>query len=145
MGRVYDICRTGLLNGQVDPDHAVLKVACLSTYTFDPTHQSMADIGAAGGVVNGISTGLTGVAVTGGVLTADPTSIGVGASGNDHSLLLFQASAPGGGADVILGSQLLIGYLDTGAGLPIQPTSAGTVTITWASDGVLRLDPAPAI
>lgn len=125
----YSTFRTGMMTGAIDLDTGVLRAALVSGYTFNAAHTTMADVTAAGGVINGTAT-LTGVTVVDGVLDADDVVITTAASGSPHALIVFQASAATGGADVPASSQRLCLYFDTGTGLPVTP-GAGTVTIAW--------------
>jgi hypothetical protein len=128
----YTQFKQGLLNAEYDLNTATIKVALVRTYTFSAAHATMADITAAGGVVNGTSAALTTPTITGGVFDADDTTITTTANASNHYLVVFQSSAVGGGADVAAASQKLIAYFDTGTGLPVVP-GTGTLTITWAN------------
>jgi len=117
----------GLLTGEIDLDTAAIKAAFVRGYTFVATHKFVSDVTGAGGVLNGTSAALTGLNVsTAGVVDADDTTATTVASAANHSVLLFQASAVTGGADVAAGAQRLIAYLDSGTSLPIQPGSGAT-------------------
>lgn len=129
---VYNAFKQGLLNAEYDLNTASIKVALVRTYTFDATHATVADVIAAGGVLNGTSAALGSPSITGGLFDADDTTIATTADANQHGLLVFQASAVTGGADVAQNAQKLIAYFDTGTGLPIVP-GTGTVTVTWAN------------
>lgn len=128
----YTAFKSGILTGAYDLDTAVLKVALVGGYTFSAAHATMADVTAAGGTVNGTPATLANVTVTGGVFDADDATITTTASGVAHCLIIYQASAVTGGADVAAASQKLCLYFDTGTNLPITP-GAGTLTITWPS------------
>lgn len=121
--------RDGILKGAIDLDTAVLKVALVSGYTFNAAHTFMSDVTGAGGTVNGTAT-LANVTVSGGVVDADDVILTTTASGNPHTLIVYQASAVTGGADVAATAQRLCWFFDTGTGLPVTP-GAGTLTITW--------------
>lgn len=129
---VYTPFLQGILNAEYDLNTGVIKVALVRSYTYTATHATMADVTGAGGVVNGTSAALANPTITGGVFDADDTTITTTASAVNHYLIVYQASAVTGGADVAAGSQKLIAYFDTGTGLPIQPGN-GTVTVTWAN------------
>jgi hypothetical protein len=122
--------KAGLLDAAYDFNTAVLKVALVRGYTFNAAHATMNDITTSGGVINGVSAALTNVTITGGVVDADDTTIATTANASNHVLILYQASAVTGGADVASSSQKLIAYFDTGTGLPVVP-GTGTLTITW--------------
>lgn len=120
----------GLLTGAIDLDTASIKASFVRGYTFTTTHTFVSDVTGAGGTLNGTSAALTGVTVTGGVLDAADTTVPTTANATNHSILLFQASAASGGADVASSAQRVIAYFDSGAGLPLQP-GTGNTSITW--------------
>lgn len=122
--------RTAILTGAIDVDTAVIKVALVGGYTYNAAHTFMSDVTGNAGVVNGTPATLTNVTVTGGVLDADDVTITTTASATPHALIVYQASAVTGGADVAATAQRLMFYMDTGTGLPVTPP-AGTLTITW--------------
>ena len=128
----YTALKQGLLNAEYDFNTASIKVALVRAYTFSAAHATMADITTAGGVVNGTSAALTTPVITGGVFDADDTTITTASSAVTHVLIVYQASAVTGGADVAAASQKLIAYFDTGTGLPVTP-GTGTLTVTWAA------------
>jgi hypothetical protein len=133
---VYPAALDGLLTGAIDLDTAVLKAALVRGYTYDATDITVADV-VATGTLNGTSAALSSVTVSSGVVDASNTSISTAASASNHALLLFQASAVTGGADVAQSSQRLVAYFDTGTDLPIQP-GTGTVSVTW-DDGASKI------
>ncbi|GAA3781194.1 hypothetical protein [Micromonospora maritima] len=120
----------GLMDGSIDLDTAVIKVALVRGYTFSAAHKFVSDVTTAGATINGTSAALANKTVTGGVFDADDTTISATANATNHGLLLFQSSAVTGGADVAASAQRVIAWYDTGTGLPIQP-GTGTVTVTW--------------
>lgn len=120
----------GVMTGAIDLDTAVLKASLVRGYTFTGTHSFVSDVTGAGGTLNGTTAALGSVTVSAGVFDAADTSLTATANATNHGILIYQASAVTGGADVAASAQRLICYLDTGTGLPIQPGS-GTVTITW--------------
>lgn len=127
----YTAFKNGVLNAEYDLNTAVVKVALVRSYTFSAAHSTMADVTGAGGVVHATAI-LGNVTLTGGVLDADDTAIITTANASTHTLILYQASAVTGGADVAAASQKLIAFYDTGTGLPVTP-GAGTLTVTWAN------------
>lgn len=127
----YNRFNQGILAADYDLQVASIKVALVRGYTFSAAHATMADV-VATGTINGTSAALTNPTITNGLFDADNTTISTTASASNHVLILFQASAVTGGADVPQNQQLLIAYFDTGTGLPIQP-GTGTVTVTWAA------------
>lgn len=122
----------GILVADYDLQVASIKASLVRGYTFSAAHATMADVVAAGGTLNGTSAALTNPTVTNGLFDADNTTITTTASASNHVLIVFQASAVTGGADVAQNLQLLIAYYDTGTGLPIQP-GTGSVSVTWAA------------
>lgn len=120
----------GILDGSIDLDTAVLKAAFVRGYTFSAAHKFVSDVTGGGGTFNGTPVALTSVSVTGGVLDAADSAITTTANATNHGILIYQASAVTGGADVAASAQRLICYLDTGTGLPIQP-GTGSTPITW--------------
>jgi hypothetical protein len=124
--------KSGILLADYDLTVASIKCSLVRGYTFDATNQVVSDVTGAGGVLNGTSAALANPTVTNGVFDADDTTLSATASASNHGLLLYQASAVTGGADVPANQQLLIAYYDTGTGLPIQP-GTGTVTVQWSS------------
>lgn len=126
---VFPKALEGFIKGAIDVDTAVIKAALVRGYTYTSTHEFVSDV-VATGTINGTSAALSSVSVTNGVFDAADTTITASASASNHGLLLFQASAVTGGADVAQSSQRVIAYYDTGTGLPIQPGS-GDVSVTW--------------
>ncbi|MCX4470456.1 hypothetical protein OOK41_09070 [Micromonospora sp. NBC_01655] len=120
----------GLMDGSIDLDTATVKVALVRGYTFSAAHRFVSDVTGTGGTINGTSAALASKTVTGGVFDADDTTISATTNATNHGLLLFQASAAAGGADVAATAQRLIAWYDTGTGLPVQP-GTGMVTVTW--------------
>lgn len=128
----YTAALEGFLSGAIDIDTAVIKCAFVRGYTFSAAHVFVSDVTGAGGTFNGTSAALANKTVTGGTFDADDTTISTTASASNHVLILFQASAVTGGADVAAGSQRLIACYDTGTNLPVQPGTAST-PVTWSS------------
>lgn len=123
--------REGFLAGEIDWDTAVIKVALVRGYTFSSAHKFVSEVTAASGVLHVTSAALASKTVTGGTAdAADITYTAVTANASNHYILVFQASAVGGGADVAAASQRLIAYIDTGTNVPIVP-NGGDVTIAW--------------
>jgi hypothetical protein len=127
---VYPKALEGLISGLIDLDTAAIKASFVRGYTYSASHTFVSDVTGAGGTVNGTSVALSSVSVTSGVFDAADTTVTTTANATDHGILVFQASAVTGGADVAASSQRVIAWLDTGTGLPIQPGS-GSTPITW--------------
>lgn len=127
---VFTAFKKGVLNAEYDLDTASIKAAFVRGYTVSAAHATVADVVGAGGTINGTSASLASPDITGGVFDANDTTVTTTASAVDHGILLFQASAVTGGADVAQSAQKLIAWYDTGTGLPIQP-GTGSTPITW--------------
>lgn len=128
---LFDPGREGFLAGEVDWDTATIKVALVRAYTFSAAHKFVSDVTTAGGVLHVTSAALASKTVTSGVAdAADITYTAVTSNASNHSLLVFQSSAVGGGADVAATAQRVIAWIDTGTNLPIVP-NGGDVTIAW--------------
>jgi hypothetical protein len=126
----YTAFKSGILTGAYDLDTAVIKVALVAGYVYSANHSTMADVTGAGGTLNGTPATLTNITVAAGVFDADDATITTTASSSTHALIVYQASAITGGADVTAANQRLMWYFDTGTNLPITP-GAGVLTITW--------------
>lgn len=128
---LFPLGREGFLDGTIDWDTAVIKVALVRGYTYDSTDKFVSDATSGGATLVATSGALTSKTVTQGVAdAADVTFTAVAAGAAITSILVFQASAVTGGADVAATAQRLIAYLDTGTGLPVTP-NGGDITITW--------------
>jgi hypothetical protein len=127
---LFDAGREGFDLGEIDWDTATIKVSLVRGYAFNAAHKFVSDITTAGGVLAATQTlaGKTGAA---GVSDAsDVTFPAVAANAANHSILIYQASAVGGGADVAATAQRVIAWIDTGTNLPIVP-NGGDVTVAW--------------
>jgi len=122
----------GLLDDTISLSVGVVKASFVRGYTFSASHKFVSDVTGAGGTINGTSAALASKTFSGGVFDAADTTVTTTASAVNHGILLYQASAVTGGADVATSAQRLIAYYDTGTGLPIQP-GTGSTPITWDS------------
>jgi hypothetical protein len=129
---LYATAAEGFLGGAIDLDTAVIKASFVRGYTYSASHQFVSDVTGAGGTVNGTSAALANKTITLGVFDADDTTVTTTANATDHGILVFQASAVTGGADVAASSQRVIAWFDTGTGLPVQP-GTGSTPITWSA------------
>ena len=121
--------REGFLAGEIDWDTATIKVSLVRGYTFAASHKFVSDVTATGTLA--ATATLASKTVTDGVAdAADVTFTAVASSASNHSLLIYQASAVGGGADVAATAQRLIAWIDTGTNLPIT-TNGGDVAAAW--------------
>lgn len=123
--------REGFLNGDIDWTTATIKVSLVRGYTYDSTDEFVSDVTATGTLASTQTLG-TKTATNGTADAADTTFTAVAANASNHSLLVYQASAVGGGADVAATAQRLIAFYDTGTNLPVVP-NGGDVTVTWSS------------
>lgn len=128
---LFDAGREGFLDGTIDWDTAVIKIALVRGYTFSAAHKFVSDVTGASGTLHVTSSALASKTVTGGVAdAADVAFTAVASNAGNHSVLIFQSSAVTGGADVAATAQRLIGWVDTGTNFPIVP-NGGDVTIAW--------------
>jgi hypothetical protein len=122
--------REGFLDGSLDWNTATIKCSLLRGYSFNSTHKFLSDVTGASGVLVATAI-LTTPTVTGGVASADPvtfTSVATGVACN--ALLIYQSSAPTGGADLATTAQRLIAFIDTATNLPVTP-NGGNINIAW--------------
>jgi hypothetical protein len=121
--------REGFLDGSIDWNSATIKCSLLRGYTFSATHQFLSDVLTSGTLV--ATATLTTPSATDGVANADPvtfTSVATGAA--IPALLIYQASAPTGGADLATTAQRLIAFIDAATNLPVTP-NGGNINIAW--------------
>lgn len=127
---LFDTGREGFLVGEINCASAVIKAALVRGYAFNPAHKFMADVIGAGGVIVA-SVQLAGITTAAGVLDAtDATFAGVPNGAQIADLVLYQASAPAGGADVVPGAQRLVAFIDSATGLPVTP-NGGDIAVGW--------------
>jgi predicted RNA methylase len=128
---LYDSGREGFLDGTIDWDTAVIKVALVRGYTFSAAHKWVSDITTASGVLAATSAALSSKTVTAGVAdAADITFSAVASNAGNHSLLIFQSSAVTGGADVAASAQRVIAWIDTATNLPAVP-NGGDISVAF--------------
>jgi len=127
---VFPKAKEGFLDGSIDLDTAVIKVALVRGYTYSSSHEFVSDVTATG-TLHATSAALSSIDVTNGVFdAADVTFTTPSTDSNESSLLIFQSSAVGGGSDVAASSQRVIAWIDTGTGIPIKP-AGGDITVVW--------------
>jgi hypothetical protein len=130
---LFSPAREGFLIGEINWSTGVIKAALVRGYTFDATDKFVSDVTGAGGTLHATSSALASKTATDGVAdAADVTFTTPAADANDHSVLIFQSSAVGGGADVAASAQRVIAWIDTATGLPIRPNGAN-ITLTFDS------------
>lgn len=136
---VFNPAREGFLAGEIDYDTAVIKAVLVRSYTIAASHKFVSEVTGAGGVLAGTPQTLASKTVTSGTAdAADVTFSAVAANASGHSVLVYQASAVTGGADVAATAQRLICILDTGTNLPITP-NGGDVTVAWNASGIFSI------
>lgn len=138
---LFDPGREGFLAGEIDWDTAVIKAALVRGYAFNAAHKFVSDITTAGGTLVSTSAALGTKTVAAGVAdAADVTFSAVAAGAAITGVLVFQSSAVGGGADVAATAQRVIGFMDTGTGLPVTP-NGGDITVAWdnAANKIFKL------
>lgn len=129
---LFPLGREGFLAGEIDFDTAVVKVALVRGYTYDATDKFVSDLSGTGGTVHATSAALASKTVTQGTAdAADITFTAVTATGAAPcGLVVYQASAVTGGADVATSAQRLIAWIDTGTNLPVTP-NGGDIVVAW--------------
>lgn len=138
---VFDPAREGFLLGEIRWITPTIKVSLVRGYTYNAAHKWVSDVTGAGGTLHATSSALASKTATNGVAdAADVTFTTPAANATDHSVLVFQSSAVGGGADVASSAQRLIAWIDTATGLPIQPNGADiTLTFDNGSNRIFRI------
>ena len=127
---MFDPGREGFLAGEIDWDTAVIKASLLRGYTFSAAHKFVSEVTGAGGVLVATATLASKTVVAGVADAADTTFSAVAAGAAIPAVLLYQASAVTGGADVAATAQRLIAFIDTATGLPVTP-NGGDITFAW--------------
>lgn len=122
--------REGFLDGSIDWNTGTIKCSLVRGYTINQAHKFLSDFTGASGVLVATAI-LTTPTVTNGTASADPvtfTSVATGAA--CPALLIYQSSAPSGGADLATTAQRLIAYLDVVTNMPVTP-NGGNINIAW--------------
>lgn len=141
---LYELGREGFLAGEIDWSDGVIRAALVRGYSPNlTTHKFVSDVTGAGGTLDFISSPLTGKTVTLGVADADDVTYVAVSGAAVPYILVYQSSAPTGGADVADSAKRLIALYDsssTGLSLPFTPTG-GDVTVAWGngSDRMFKL------
>jgi hypothetical protein len=126
---LFDPGREGFLLGEIDWDTAVIKAALVRGYSYSAAHKFVSDITTAGGTLVATSAALSSKTGTAGVAdAADVTFTAVTAGAAITSIILFQASAVTGGADVAATAQRVIAFIDARFQVDIAVTAAGAAT-----------------
>ena len=133
----YNTGLNGILAGEIDFDTASIKVSLLRTGTFTATHQFVSEVVGAGATIVSTTAALASKTIgTPGPGVADAadtvfSSVPTGAACN--ALIIYQASAVTGGADVATTAQRLIAWLDSYTGLPVTPNGAN-INLAFPND-----------
>jgi len=119
---VYPIGREGFALGEIDWDTAVFKCYLVRGYTYSASHKFFSEVLSAGGTLVSTSAALASKTATAGVLdAADTTFVAVPSGAAIGAVIIAQASAVGGGADVADAAKRLVVFIDTATGLPTTP------------------------
>ncbi len=139
VNQLFDPGREGFADGTVNWITPVIKAALVRGYTFSAAHKFVSQVTGAGGTLVSTSAALSGKTATSGICDADDTvwaSVAAGAA--VPHVILFMASAVGGGADIAATSQRLIGFIDTGTFLPVTPNGQN-ITSAWDNTAGTRI------
>lgn len=134
---LYNPGREGFLAGEIDADTAVIKALLVrltagGAAVFTASHKFVSDLTATH-TIAATSAALSSKTVTNGTFDAadgSPLFPTVASNANGHVIVLIQASAVGGGADVAASAQRLICWIDTGTNLPVTP-NGGDINVAW--------------
>ncbi|MBP2370215.1 hypothetical protein [Pseudonocardia parietis] len=133
MSALFDPGREGFLDGSIQwnatPTH---KISLLRGYTFSAAHKFVSEVTGAGGSLVATQT-LSGKLAASGVADASDVTFPTVAAGDPiTALIIYQASATSGGADLAASSQRLIAFIDDAANLPITP-NGGNIDVVFDS------------
>jgi hypothetical protein len=119
---LFDPGREGYLAGEISWSVATIKIVLGRGYTFDATDKFVSDLTSH----TAVATATLGTkTITDGVADAADFSFPtVGAGAACPYLIIYQASAVTGGADVATSAQRLIAYIDNATGLPVTPNGS---------------------
>jgi hypothetical protein len=126
----YSAGSEGFLDGTISYITPTIKISLVRGYTFAAAHKFVSDVTTAGGVLVSTQTLATKTATDGVADAADTTFATVATGAACGSLLVYQASAVGGGADVATSAQRLICYIDSYSGLPVTP-NGGNIAVAY--------------
>jgi hypothetical protein len=122
--------REGFLAAEIDWNSAVIRVALVRGYTYSASHKFVSEIVTAGATLVATSN-LTNCAVANGIADADDVVFSAVPTGTAcNALIIYQASAVGGGGDVATSAQRLIADIRDATGLPVTP-NGGNINVAW--------------
>lgn len=136
---LYPAAREGFLTGAIDWDTAVIKASLCRGYTYDAADVYVADLASVTQVATatiGSKTYTNGVAGSSATPTIDFSTVSAGAACD--SIIIYQASAVTGGADVATSAQRVICFIDTLATGALSVTPNGS-QITFTQDATNKL------
>jgi hypothetical protein len=134
---LYDPGREGIADDTISLSVGVVKAMLVrltagGAAVFTASHKFVSDLTATHTIAS-TSAALSSKTFTNGIFDAAdlaPAFAAVASNVNNHVIILVQASAVTGGADVAASAQRLIAWLDTGTNLPVVP-NGGDVNVTW--------------
>ena len=135
---LYALARQAFLSGAINWSSDTIKVAAVNTtvagsnYTVNlATDQYLSAIPTAAIIAK--SSALTTPAVTAGVARADNVNLGSVTGNRIDALVIYKDTGN-------VSTSPLIGYIDTGTGLPLTP-NAGAIEISWdtGANGIFAL------
>jgi hypothetical protein len=119
---IFPLGREGFANGEIAWGVATIKIALCRGYTYDDADKFVSDLASVTQVA--VATLGTKTFALGVCDAADFAYPQVAAGAACPALIIFQASAVTGGADVAATSQRVIAYIDNSTGLPVTPNGA---------------------
>jgi hypothetical protein len=138
----FDSAKEGFLDGSLDWDTGTQKASLVRGYNASTSHKFLTDVTSNGGTIVSTVT-LSGKTVTGGRAgCANPVFPTVTAGAAIQSVIIYQSSAAGGGADLATSAQRLIAHFDSAGanGLPVTPNGLNIpVTVDPGVNGLFRL------
>lgn len=135
----YNDGLNGFAAGEIDFDTATIKVGLLRTGTYVATHKFVSEVVAAGATLVSSTAALAsktiGTGSAGAMDAADTLFASVPTGAACNAMILYQASAVTGGADVATTAQRLIAWLDSYTGLPVTPNGAN-INLAFPNDAL---------
>ena len=133
---LFNTSRDGFLAGEISWTTATIKAAVVRNYSFNPAHKFISDITGSGGIIVAtLATGLTAKTATDGAADADDITFPAVAPGSPiTTLIIFQASAVSGGADVATSAQRVIYFADGRMRFEVAATAATSAVTLLTED-----------
>lgn len=142
MSAIYDKAREGFVANEITwkAGGSVLKASLVRGYTYSVGHKFLSEVIGAGGSVVATAT-LANPTNVNGVLDADDcvwSAVPAGAA--IPYIVIYQASAVTGGADLPAAQQRVIIFIDRGPNIPVIPNGQN-ITSQWSpgADKIARL------